>query len=45
MQITEDTKPKILKAVVSPAVFVDSRRGIRDHEKFMVIRRLLSNLC
>ena len=33
LQITEDLKPKIFKAVISPPIFVDSRKGVRDNEK------------
>jgi len=34
LQISEDTKPKILKAIVSPPIFVDSRKSVRESEKF-----------
>jgi len=33
LQISEDTKPKILKAVISPPIFVDSRKSVRENDK------------
>jgi len=33
LQISEDTPPKIFKSIISPPIFVDSRKSVRDAEK------------
>jgi len=44
LQVSEDTPPKMFKSIISPPIFVDSRKSVKDAEKLSVSNSSLDNL-